>query len=82
MENISQFWHGIIFVNTYDADNMGFLRTDGLLLGRRGANEDAVVVDAWAVFVMDDASYSAFCFFDGFADASGTRFLVRAGHWM
>jgi hypothetical protein len=37
--------------------------------GRRDANEDAVVVDARAVFVMEDAGYPALCFFDGFADA-------------
>lgn len=56
----------------YDADDMGFLGAYRLLLGRRGANKDAVVVDAWASFVVDDAGYSAFGFFDCFADASGT----------
>lgn len=77
MKDIAQFWHGVIFVNAYDADNMGFLSAERLLLGRRAANEDTVVVDAWAGFVRDDAGYSAFGFFDCFADAPGTGFLIR-----
>jgi hypothetical protein len=78
VENISQFWHGVIFVNAYDADDMGFLSAERFLLGRGGADEDAVVVDARAGFVRDDAGYSAFGFFDCFADASGAGLVGQS----
>lgn len=52
----------------HDADDVGFV------LAPWGTDEDAVVVDARAGWVGEDAGYSGFSFFDGGADAAGAGF--------
>ena len=52
----------------HDADEVGFV------LVPWGADEDAVVVDARAGWVGEDAGYPGFGFFDAGADASGAGF--------